>query len=493
MFGFDGFGLLAYAGTIWIIIDWVIRLTAPFFVPRNRKPSSGTSWLMVIFLFPIGGLILYKILGSHRLTKSRRDAQKTLDGIIKKTVTDFKQNHPEQHSLNVRVPEKYEAAASLSESFSHLPPLGGNQLELLSEYDAAIARIIRDINAAKHFIHIEYFIIVLDDTTEPLFAALADARKRGVQVRVMYDWLSARRYPGFKHMIKRLKQDDVTVQSMLPLRIIGRGYVRPDLRNHRKLVIIDGEIGYTGSQNLVQRNYHRKDNLYYDELVVRMRGPVVLELAAVFMTDWYSETGKLLTNQELGVRPAHIGIHGASIAQVLPSGPGYDDENNLKLFTLLIHSARKRITIVNPYFVPDEALMTALTSAARRGVVVTMVNSEAKDQLLVGHAQRSFYQELLEAGIKIYLYKAPILLHSKFMIIDDGAATIGSSNMDIRSFTLNLEVTLVSYDASVVKQLDALTAKYIARSLQVHLSEWRRRPQRKILLDNLARLTSALQ
>jgi len=493
MFGFDGFGLLAYAGTIWLIVDWAIRIGALFFVPRNRKPSSGTAWLMVIFLFPLGGLLLYRVLGSHKLPQARRDAQKTLDGVIQRTVTEFKQKHPDKATLAARVPEKYQPIAALSESLSHLPALGGNKLEIVSDYNKVIESIITDINGAKHYVHLEYFIIALDDVTEPLFAAMAKARQRGVQVRVMYDWLSVRRYPGFKQMLQRLKDDDVTVQAMLPLRFPGRGYVRPDLRNHRKLVIVDGEIGYTGSQNLIRRNYHRKDELYYDEIVMRMQGPIALELAAVFMTDWYSETGTLILNDELGIRPADVEIHGSSIAQVLPSGPGYEDENNLKLFTQLIHTARRKITVVNPYFVPDDALTTALTSAARRGVDVTMINSEAMDQILVGHAQRSFYEELLKAGVKIHLYKAPILLHSKFITVDDDLATVGSSNLDIRSFTLNMEVTLLSYDAAVVKQLRAVEKHYLAHSLQIHLHEWQQRPQRKILLDNLARLTSALQ
>ncbi len=493
MIGFDGFGLLASASVVWIIIDWIIRVGALFVVPRNRKPSSGTAWLMVIFLFPIGGLILYLILGSPKLPKTRRDAQKTLDHIIGRTFKEFRRSHDSQQSLHAQVPNHQLPVARLSESLTRLPVLAGNNVEVLSNYDNIFKRMIKDIDLAEHYVHLEYFVIALDDATEPIFAAIARAVQRGVIVRVMYDSFSSRRYPGFKDMLKRLRNDGVIVQAMLPFRLPGRGYVRPDLRNHRKLIVIDGQTGYTGSQNLIRRNYHRKDNMYYDELVVRLQGPVVLELLAVFLSDWYSETGTMLGPKELKMDASQIHSHGTSLAQVLPSGPGYDDENNLKLFTDLIHSAKKRITITNPYFVPDESLTTAITSAARRGVKVTMINSEGMDQLFVGHAQRSFYEELLKAGVSIYLYDAPVLLHSKFITIDEDLATIGSSNLDIRSFLLNLEVTLISYDARVVKKLRSIENDYLSRAKPIILSEWQARPRYKILLDNIARLTSELQ
>lgn len=493
MISFDGFGFLGAAGTIWVIIDWIIRIGALFIVPRNRKPSSGTAWLMVIFLFPIGGIILFLILGSPKLPKARREIQKTLTDIINKTFDQFLENHDSQKMLHADIPSKYLPTSRMGDNLTGMPVLGGNKIEVLPEYNNVIDHIVKDIDLAQHYVHLEYFIIVLDEITEPVFAALARAVQRGVTARVMYDSFSTKRYKGFKQMIARLKADGVQVQAMLPLRLPGQGYVRPDLRNHRKLVVIDGQTGYTGSLNLVQRDYHRKDDIYYDELVVRVQGPAVLELAAVFLSDWFSETGVLITPKELGTKPSDVVAAGTSLVQILPSGPGYEDENNLKLFTDLIHLAKKQITIVNPYFVPDEALMTAIIIAVHRGVKVTMINSEAIDQLFVAHAQRSFYEQLLTAGVNIHLYNGPILLHSKFMTIDDDVATIGSSNMDIRSFLLNLEITLICYDPATVKTLLSVEANYLKHSKQVHLKDWQKRPRRKVLLDNLARLTSALQ
>jgi cardiolipin synthase len=280
---------------------------------------------------------------------------------------------------------------------------------------------------------------------------------------------------------------------MLPLRFFGASYTRPDLRNHRKIAVIDGQVGFTGSQNLIKRNYDRKDAIYYDELVARVSGPVVAELEAAFLTDWYSETDLLLDRQvapEIAFEPK---ASGNTLCQVLPSGSSFQNENNLKLFTSLIHAARHTLVITNPYFVPDDALMTAITSAAQRGVNVTLVNSEASDQFLVSHAERSYYEELLRADVKVYQYKAPILLHSKHISIDNDIAVIGSSNLDMRSFQLNLEVTLVCYDPQVVTALRQVEAANLSKSRPVILSEWKTRGTGEKLFENISRLTAALQ
>lgn len=493
MLHFGDSGLVEDIGIIWLIIDWVIRLAALIIVPRNRKPTAGMAWLLLIFLLPIFGMLLFIVLGSPKLPKSRRNSQATVDAAIEKYLKKLRRDAEDSSLIKAEVPEKYRQLATLSESLSSLPVFGGNRVDLLPEYDEVITSIVEDFDKATKYIHIEYFIIAFDETTLPIFDAIKRAVDRGVVVRVMYDSLSTKRYPKWRDMLTLLDDIGAETQPMLPLRLPGRGYVRPDLRNHRKLIVIDGQIGYTGSQNLVARNYHRKDDIYYDELVVKLQGPIVLQLSAVFSSDWFSETGKVLDISDFNPGPEEFRSHGSSLAQILPSGPGYDDENNLKLFTSLIHLAEKRIIITNPYFVPDDALTNAITTATRRGVEIIMINSEVMDQWMVGHAQRSFYETLLKAGVKIHLYHKPILLHSKFITVDDQVATVGSSNLDMRSFLLNLEVTLISYDMSVVKKLNLLAQTYLSESTEITLHQWRKRSRIQVLMDNLARLTSAVQ
>jgi cardiolipin synthase len=284
---------------------------------------------------------------------------------------------------------------------------------------------------------------------------------------------------------------------MLPAKPFDNQWNRLDLRNHRKIVVVDGTVGFTGSQNLIEDTYHKRSNIrkgmHYIELVVRVTGPVVRELNAAFVTDWYSETAELLDVRIAPKTPDRMSVTGEALCQVLPSGPGFEHDNNLMLFVALFHAARRRITIANPYVVPDGPLLLALKSAAQRGVEVTLIVSEIGDQFLVYHAQRSYYEELLKAGVHIYRYQPPVLLHSKFISIDNDIAVIGSSNMDIRSFQLNLEVTLVCYDTQVVADLRKIEADYLGCACPLHLEAWQTRPILTKLVDNLARLTSALQ
>jgi cardiolipin synthase len=283
--------------------------------------------------------------------------------------------------------------------------------------------------------------------------------------------------------------------AMLPLRPFRGQWQRPDLRNHRKLVVVDGRVGFTGSQNLIDSTYLKPKNvkrgLHWHELMVRLEGPIVRELNAVFVSDWYSESGELLP---LDTSEVTIGADAALLdAQVVPSGPSFENDNNLKLFVYMIHSAQKRISITSPYFVPDESTMLAIVAAASRGIQVELFVSAIGDQYLVYHAQRSYYEELLRAGVSIYLYRAPTVLHSKHFSIDDDVAMIGSSNMDIRSFSLNMEISVIVHGKDFVDRMRAVEDDYRAQSDPLTLDEWMKRSRASKVNDSLARLTSSLQ
>ncbi|MGY6497502.1 MAG: phospholipase D-like domain-containing protein, partial [Microcella sp.] len=266
-------------------------------------------------------------------------------------------------------------------------------------------------------------------------------------------------------------------------------------RNHRKIVIADGRVGFTGSQNMIASSYGKKKNvekgLHWHEVMVQLTGPVVRELDAVFITDWYSETGELLP---FDTSPIEVSDAPEQLdAQVLPSGPSFENDNNLKLYAALIHKAEKQVSITSPYFVPDESIMLAIVTAATRGLVVELYVSEIGDQAGVYHAQRSYYEQLLEAGVRIYLYRAPTVLHSKHFTIDDDVAIIGSSNMDIRSFSLNMEVSVLVHGAEFVRSMRTIEQSYRDNSTELTLDEWVSRPRRQKVFDSVARLTSSLQ
>jgi cardiolipin synthase A/B len=479
--------------TFIALVGWCIPFVMLFFLPANRKPSSATAWLMLSFMLPYVGLAIFLLIGSPRLSRRRRAQQHTMNDLIRETVSNAMTRPELTALLDPAISPRYEEFVRLNTNLGYLPAFTGNSVELLPNCDTTIQRIAQEIDHAQRFVHVEYFSLNRDKETECVFAAMERAQSRGVKVRVLLDHLGSRSYPGFKQTRESLSAAGIENHLMLPLHFFGAQYTRPDLRNHRKILVIDGQIGFTGSQNMIRRNYFRKDALYYDELVARVSGPVVAQLEAAFVTDWYSETGVLLTPKAAPETAIELKASGDMLCQVLPSGSGFENENNLKLFTALIYAARQKLVITNPYFVPDDALMTAITSAVQRGVDVTLINSEVSDQFLVSHAERSYYEGLLTAGVKVYQYNAPILLHSKHISIDDDIAVIGSSNLDIRSFQLNLEVTLVCYDPQVVADLRQVEACYLLKSKAVNLDKWVSRPVREKLFENISRLTAALQ
>jgi cardiolipin synthase len=477
------------------IVSWGIVVAAFFIVPRNRRPGSATAWLMLIVLLPYAGLVLFWLIGSPKLSRRRRAQQRTMDARIVAGIEVARHDATRARAFEIDVPARYEPFIRLTHNLSGMPAFASNTVELLPDYDAAIRCMTDAVRAARTFVHVEFYIMAMDATTEPFLAALEDAVRRGVAVRVLVDHLGARKYPGRAAMARRLTAAGVAWHWMLPVRPFSNHWNRPDLRNHRKIMIVDGAVGFTGSMNMIDKSYllpaNRRQGLYYVDLHARVTGPVVAELDAAFHTDWYSETDVLLPPPS-GVADAPM-IEGGALCQVLPSGSGYDDDNNLKVFVGLIHAARERLVITSPYFVPDDALMTAITSAAQRGVEVTLYSSAIDDQPLVYHAQRSYYEQLLTAGVHLRLTRAPALLHAKHLTVDDDVAVVGSSNLDMRSLTLNLEITLLAYDRGVVAALREVEASYRERSDPIDLDEWRRRPLGRQLLENLARLTAALQ
>lgn len=485
---------LSLLGGILILADLAIRIAALIIVPRDRKPTAAMAWLLAIFLIPFIGILLFLLIGNPRLPKKRREKQDELNRII----TDRAQGI-ELVDVRGSWPDWFASLVRQNRALGALPAVGGNAATLIGDYRASIDAMTADIERAAHFVHVEFFIVSWDATTTPFFAAMERAVQRGVTVRLLADYVASRRAVDSDKTFAELDRIGVTWSWMLPVRPFSGEYQRPDLRNHRKLVVVDGLVAHMGSQNLIDRSYNTPKNLkrglQWQELMTRITGPVVAETNAVFLSDWYLETGELL-GADAQVRAVDVPADpspDALVCQVVPSGPGYGEENNLRQFLTLVTSAQRKVIITSPYFVPDEAMMYAITTACQRGLEVQLFVSEVGDQGAVWHAQRSYYEPLLRAGVQIWLYPAPYILHSKHLSIDDDVAVIGSSNMDIRSFALNSEVTLLVYGRSFVEQMRAVEQDYRDAGRQLTLEEWKREPRSATFLDGVARLTSALQ
>lgn len=471
--------------TFWLnaffAAEWAVRLAMIIIVPFRRSPEAAKGWLLLIFFEPAIGIALYLLIGRPTLPAWRiqRHAEfATLSRpVYERLGRDPNIFHPQlSPTLN--------HAVTLAENLGRLPILGGNSAEVLADYEGTIERLIADIGMAHDHVHLLFYIVGDDATTTRIVEALERAIDRGVVCRMLADSLGSR--PHFARMLPRLLAAGILAEETMRVGFFRRRTGRIDLRNHRKIAVIDGRIAYTGSQNLVDATFRR--GLTYEELNVRLSGPVALELQAVFVEDWFVETGEFLGDARYFPEPR---IADAVIAQTLPSGPGYPRENNQRLIVSLIHAAAQRIVITMPYLVPDEALLQALQTAVLRGIEVTLVVPLQMDQILVYLAQRSYYDELLGSGVSICRYGRRFL-HAKHVTIDDTVAWIGSSNLDVRSFALNAEVVVLLYDAKVCASLEREQARYLRDGLMLEAAAWARRPAAVKVAENLARLLGPL-
>ncbi|PRA82216.1 cardiolipin synthase [Microbacterium sp. MYb66] len=472
-----------------LVLDIIIRVTAIIVIPRNRRPTAAMAWLLAVFFIPFVGVFLFLVIGNPRLPRARRRKQDQINEYIAET-----SEHLHFGTLRPNAPAWFGPIVQMNQRLGALPLSGDNGAHLISDYQESLDEMAEAIRTAKDYVHVEFYILQSDTATDNFFRALEEVSARGVEVRVLLDHWANRGKPRYKQTVARLNAMGADWHLMLPVQPLKGKMQRPDLRNHRKLLVVDGNIAFLGSQNITDSTYNLKKNikrgLHWVDLMVRLDGPVVLSVNAIFVADWYSETDTVLE----GIDIAHANIGSGDLdCQVVPSGPGFEVENNLRLFLGLLYAAKKKIMIVSPYFVPDEALLLAVTAAVDRGVQVELFVSEEGDQAMVYHAQRSYYEVLLKAGVRIWMYRKPYILHTKTLTIDDEVAVIGSSNMDMRSFGLNLEVSMLVRGEEFVSEMREVEDKYRSLSRELTLEEWMQQPLRSTVLDNLARLTSALQ
>ncbi|HAM71864.1 MAG TPA: cardiolipin synthase [Verrucomicrobiales bacterium] len=466
--------------TLYLLSEWSIRILMLVYVPQKRSAAASRTWLLLIFLLPWPGLVLYALFGRiyvprHRIRMQAR-AVRHLNAV---------QDHLRSRvRAEPEIPPDLHPIVTLATQMGDFPPFAGNQIELLTDYDGTIGRLVADLDAARHQAHLLFYIFAPDKTGTRIIEALQRAATRGVRCRVLVDAVGSR--PGLRKLRERLEKGGVEVLEALPVGLFRRNTARFDLRNHRKLAVIDGRVAYTGSQNLVDPEFI--PGCPNEELMVRVLGPVVAQLEGIFLADCSSETGRPIREADLS---PEVAIAGRSIAQAIPSGPGYRCENARDLLLEMLYVARLRVVLVTPYFVPDEPVIMAIRSARRRGVEVTVVVPEQSNHPVTRLAQQSCYEDLLDTGVAIHLYR-PRFLHAKHVTVDDHLALIGSTNIDVRSFALNAELNLLVYDPAVVAGLRQVQAAYLAQSHRIEAAAWRRRPLASRVLQNIARLADSL-
>jgi len=458
----------------YVIAGWGIRFAMLGILPRRRTPQAATSWLLLIVLLPVPGLILFLAIGRATVPQLRGKRFADLAPFLAEAATRLEKDAAADTGRPNDV-------ASLSAALGGFPAVRGNSLAFLDDYDGMIDRLVTDIDGASRHVRLLVYIFADDATGTKIIDALARAVDRGVICHVLIDPVGSHRWR--RGTLAALKQAGVDARDTLPVSFITFRK-RSDMRNHRKLFIIDGLIGYAGSQNIVDKNF--RPGVTNQEMEVRVVGPLVAEMTAVFIADWYAET-EVMLDTCINIAPAA----GETAAQLLPSGATYKLRGFETILVWQIHSARQRVILTTPYFIPDEALLGAMRTAVARGVEVILIVSAIADQKIVRLAQCSYYDDLLTAGVRIYCFGS-FLLHAKNVSIDGRLGIVGSSNMDIRSFQLNEEVSLLLLDQPTVAALEAIQWQALTNCEAINLQTWRERSKLRQVGEGLARLVSPL-
>lgn len=492
-----GLGLLE-AGPVWdhwyTAVGFLVHVLLQVFVAvrvvlQRRSPGETLAWLLVVVTLPILGLVLYFTIGELRLgaRRARRMAE------FEQPVRDWEAGIPKESREDWSgQPAAYSPLSRMCLQTLGRPTLRHNRVELIDSWEPALQRIIEDIDSATRTCHLEFYIWADGGTADEVADAVIRARERGVLCRVLIDALGSHDFLK-SDVCRRLRSGGVLVEPALPVGLLRMPLVRYDLRLHRKIVVIDGRVAYTGSLNMEDPRGFKQDAGVgqWVDAMARLEGPCVEALQMTFLGDWHVETEATLDEVRESGDVTSQPAAGDCPVQVMPSGPGDEQGAVEQLLIATIFGACRELVLTTPYFVPSESLSMALVAAARRGVDVTLVIPEHVDSTLVRYASNAFKADLLEAGVEIALFSDG-LLHTKSVTVDGTHSLFGSVNLDPRSFRLNFEVLLAIYDERFTAQLRDLQQQYINQSDVMDLEVFRRRPKAGRVMESFARLVGPL-
>ena len=473
-----------------LLLHWTLVIGVSLRVIMRRRPLSVLlAWLALILSIPVLGVLFYLFVGENRISSKN---VKRYRG-IQERYTNW------QQSLQTHSAVDWSGASPAHVSLHRqaltvfgFPALQGNRVQLLTDYESIFRSIIDTINQSRSTCHLEFYIWYPGGLADELADAVINAAQRGVVCRVLVDALGSKAFLG-STIHGRLADAGVRMGVSLPVGIFSTLFSRADLRNHRKIAVIDGKIGYTGSQNLVDPRYFKQDEGVgqWIDAMLRIEGPAVEALGGIFLQDWEVNTGVSLTQLEECHDVMPVEARGNVALQAMPSGPARKPLAILQLLLSAFYAARRELIITTPYFVPDDSLLTALISAAHRGVAVTVVLPEKNDSRLVNYASRAVFEDLLDAGVTIATFRGG-LLHTKSVTVDGEFCLFGSVNLDMRSVWLNFEISLMIYNREVTEQIRELQAAYIRDSDLLDAAEWKQRPFALRLLENVTHLAAPL-
>lgn len=464
-------------GGVHVLIQ--LALIVRVLLRPHREPSSRIAWVVVIVAMPVVGIVAYILFGEVNIGWRRvRRMREVLAGMPRMSDAAGADEEPVRADL----PGRYVHLFRVGRSINGFAPMGGNRAQLMQDSHATIDAMVADIDAARDHVHLLFYIWLPDVSGCKVVEALKRAAARNVTCRAMADALGSRIMIGSEHW-PAMRAAGVHLATALP---IGNPLLRPlkgriDLRNHRKIVVIDDHITYCGSQNCADPEFRIKAKYApWVDAVMRFQGPIARQNQYLFAADWMAHV-----EEDLGdlLRRPIPRADGTLTAQVIGTGPTVRYSAMPEMFESLMYTARRELVISTPYYVPDEPMQAALCAIARRGVETTIIFPAKNDSWIVGAASRSYYHDLLAAGVRIFEYEGG-LLHTKSLTMDGQITLIGSANMDRRSFELNYENNILFYDPAMTAEVRHRQDSYLAQSHPVTMemvTSWSLRQQ---LLNN---------
>lgn len=462
-----------------LVHDAIVAVLVPVVLLRRKEPAATIAWLFAIMAMPLIGALAFLMFGNDRLARRARgrgERKLRFRASLPQIVTNLASAIDVKGQLQLY---------KLLERINPYPPVVGNKVELYTDMRRNYEQQLEAIRGAEREVHVEYYIFQPDAIGVEFRAALIAAAQRGVKVRFLYDAVGSLNLG--RAFLRTLADAGVEIACFLPFSLLTRRWTY-NFRNHRKILVVDGRVAFTGGANVGNEYLGQSEHGPWTDMHLRVIGPAVAQLQRVFAEDWAFASGHALSPDELlpAIEPV-----GDVVAQVVPGGPDTRVSTYRELFFSAASNAVERLQIVTPYFVPSEAILVALQSAARRGVQVQIVVPGRSTHDFVQLAARSYYQELLEAGVRLYEYQDGFM-HSKMITVDERWSHVGTANLDNRSMRLNFEVGIVFYDVEVTLALTREFDAYVDRSHRLDSATWRRRPLRRQLAENIARLFSSV-
>lgn len=474
----------AYLPLGYLLVEWAIRLTLAPIIIRKHSAGEAMAWLALALFQPIPGAVLYGAFGRQLLGRKRVKANQRATRLVetKERVDALEAHAAPRESIG----QGYRDLFRLATVVGGTRPLLGNAGEVI-DTERFVDRLVGDIDAAQHHVHLLTYIYRDDATGRKVAEALGRAAGRGVACRVLADGSGSADF--FGTLAPRMREHGIEVRDALPSKYFRRTLARIDVRNHRKLAVVDSRVAYTGSQNICDPDYGSSRYGRWIDLTARLTGPMAMQLQMLFLEDWAAETGAVPGPEaEIFPEPEHTGD---IVVQAIPSGPGRREEAFRDVILSAINEANERIVMVTPYLIPDPPTQLALRLRAHAGVRVDIIIPERTNSFLVSAAAKSVLEELIDAGARVHLHRKG-LLHVKAMTIDDSLTVFGSGNFDRRSFRLNYELNLLAHGKGVTVVMRDRLERYLEDCRPLHAKELADRPWIQKLADDTAKLVSPL-